>query len=89
MPLTSLEITMIKKFLTEDFLLKWVDNTNKISKIGLVLDTLQEHSKDLISHIKKSKTTIKTKNMKKKNKRPNKKLKIKNLNKVHPKLVNK
>lgn len=89
MPLTSLEITMIKKFLTEDFLLKWVDNTNKISKIGLVLDTLQEHSKDLISHIKKSKTIIKTKNMRKKNKRPNKKLKIKNLNKVHPKLVNK
>jgi hypothetical protein len=89
MPLTSLEIIMIKKFSPEDFLLKWVDNTDKISKIGLVLGMLQEHSKDLINHIKKSKTIIKTKNMKKKNKILNKKLKIKNPKKVHHKFINK
>jgi hypothetical protein len=58
MRLILLEIIMIKKFLIEDSLLKWVDNKNNLLNNGLVLDLYLKHLK---LHIIKDKI-IKIKN---------------------------
>lgn len=66
---------MTKRSSAEDSSSKWVDNTKKTFKTGLELDTHQDNSKDLISQTKTKDKVIK--NIKKKNKKTNKKLKIK------------
>lgn len=89
MPSISLETTMIKKFLIEDSLLKWVDNKNKTFKIGLESGLFPDNSKDHTSPITKNKDNTKMKNTKKDNKKNKKKLKMKNPNNPTHKVPNK
>ncbi len=86
---TLLEITMIKKYSTEDSSLKWEDNKNKSSNNGLVLDPCLNNSEDQINHIiiKIEILNIKEKKPKEKlNKKPKKIPLNKNLKPNQPKL---
>lgn len=58
MLLILLETIMIRKFLLEDSLLKWVDNKNSSLKNGLESDL---YPKPLLNHSTRDKTKIKSK----------------------------
>ena len=86
MLLILLEIIMIKKFLIEDSLLKWVDNKNNSFKNGLELDLYLKHLKlhILKDHIKiENNHIIKTEKYNHKQNKKNKKLLNKNQLKIN------
>lgn len=76
MLLTLLEHITIRKFLIEDFLLKWVDNKNNLFNNGLELDMYQKHLKHhLIKDNNKIENNL-TSKIKKYNQTHNQKIKI-------------